>query len=131
MSFSSWKREFYPKKSDTVKSEKEAIKHSLRKWQGLTKQNLKKHKITLSAGIPSLYPPYIETKTDSFFIDYTSCSLCYWSFDHLTKDCDECPLGKIIGDSCGGKKGPYAYFTKTNDPTLMINALKKCLKENS
>lgn len=43
MSIKTWKEEFYPVKPRKSMTTKEAIEHSLRKWEGLRKSNLKKH----------------------------------------------------------------------------------------
>jgi len=43
MTIKTWKEEFYKVKPSKRMSKVEAIQHSLLKWQGLTKSNLKKH----------------------------------------------------------------------------------------
>lgn len=40
MSLKTWKLEFYPVEASTV-SKEDALDHSLRKWEGLTEENLK------------------------------------------------------------------------------------------
>lgn len=43
MSLITWKAKFYPEPANARMSKRDALLHSLRKWEGLTKENLKKH----------------------------------------------------------------------------------------
>jgi hypothetical protein len=43
MSLNTWKIEFYPQEACEVEDQLEAAKHSLRKWGGLTTENLERH----------------------------------------------------------------------------------------
>ena len=45
MSIESWKAEFYPTPADEA-SKDQAIAHSLRKWEGLRKENLDRHELS-------------------------------------------------------------------------------------
>ena len=45
MSLQTWMDEFYPTPAQKFPTELEAVEHSLRKWKGLTKENLEKHSV--------------------------------------------------------------------------------------
>ncbi len=50
MSLATWKAEFYPFTAEKCAAEfpEEALDHSIRKWEGLSPENLKKHGVLLS-----------------------------------------------------------------------------------
>lgn len=105
MTTTSWMAEFYPINAELA-PESEAIKHSLRKWKGLTEKNLQKH------GISS---PPIEV-TD------TTCSLC---ISYKSK-CMACPLGQYLGRPCASYHGKYEFeeYIENGNPIPMITALE-------
>lgn len=133
MSLQTWKEEFYPEKPRKSMTEKQAIEHSIRKWEGLRKTNLKKHKILLYHSVH-----FIEDENDGMYIESESCALCK-KYLHLDKyeanPCEECPLYKSLGKPCdqfkllGEQTSPYIIWEKTGDPRPMIKALKKLLEE--
>ena len=45
MSLLTWMKEFYPTPADSLQAQKAPAAHSLKKWQGLTRDNLRKHKV--------------------------------------------------------------------------------------
>lgn len=109
-----WIKEFYPVEASEV-SKKNALLHSLRKWRGLTKENLSKHGLS-SSPIP---------------IDSGSCALCYY---YINDECKKCPLYILRnGISCDEltedeTNSPYGYFLDEKDPTLMIDLLEEASK---
>jgi hypothetical protein len=133
MSLSTWKKEFYPISASKC-SKKNAAAHSLKKWEGLIKKNLKKHSLAIDP--PELYDPKNEENSYSencFEFNETTCSLCVkyysdenWSPDNDDLSCKKCPLYKVLGNmSCTERGQPYYTFTDTGNPVPMINALKK------
>ena len=123
MSIKTWKAEFYPTKPTKRMSKKDAILHSLRKWEGLTKENLDKHGLDIICG--NLY----DENDDEFEINSDTCSLCvkYW---HGEDECATCPLFKKLRFDCGdgrlGKDGFRKWIVYKN-PDLMIKNLKSLL----
>ncbi len=125
MSIESWIEEFYPEKAWGVKrSDLEALKHSLRKWEGLTKDNAKRHDVNVGC---------IE---DAVWIDSSSCALCY---KHMyTSKCRACPIFKSngVGCACGGAADTFVYsewgaWVDDKDPQPMIDILRKLVVEYS
>jgi hypothetical protein len=132
MSKKSWKEEFYPVAISKVKSEIDSIKHSLQKWIGLRKKNLKKH------GIEEGSNNYAYAYWYPIWIDMTTCALCrnfcceeeYFNSKNNKGGCSACPLFKHLKERCDCKKSsPYMIWEKRNDPEPMIKALKACLKK--
>ena len=132
MSLASWKKEFYPIPASKT-SKRSAVAHSLRKWTGLTKANLKKHGLeACEATICEKNDEYEEMQIES-----DSCALCHHylgdiSFNALDY-CANCPLYKVRGNvSCDQRKvaeyaAPYVAFLDTGDARPMLKWLKKCV----
>jgi hypothetical protein len=126
----SWKKEFYPLPAHKINAKgsvKDLIEHSLRKWNGLTKENLEKHDLKLDD-----YSD-VTTKTErtTFLIDSSSCALCARFAEDL--DCIGCPIYKLNNNStCGSRKlslDPYTNFKEgDSNPTMMITMLQKALE---
>lgn len=126
MSFATWKKEFYPRDADEPMKVKTAIKHSIKKWEGLSKANLKKHGLEMTER--SIYEQGIWCMT----IDSTTCALCHL-FVEKDGHCHNCPLYKSLGQhQCDGYTdkgtGPYNAILNSN-PRPMQKALKKTLKQ--
>lgn len=141
MTLKSWKAEFYPITAGQAakKSLVEAVEHSIQKWNGLRKANLKKHNLEVG------YLDRIEDEDgDTLGIDVDSCALCK-KFVVPNGKCDGCPLfesrGKVTCDNYTKKEfeeedgnHPFGEWCDWNNPVPMIRALKKALKwakENS
>ena len=119
MSIESWKAEFYPVEADKCPKEN-VVAHSIRKWEGLYADNLKKHGLEVDSD-------YIEDCLyDRFYIDSSSCALCQ---THFT--CGDCPLYKVRGDvSCDNRskrevRSPFKTWTELNRADHMLRWLKK------
>lgn len=115
MSIETWKQEFYPVPASEATSDVHtALDHSIRKWTGLLKKNLKKHGLTASW-------PRIWEGRKSFPITTDTCALC-----HLYHDaCDLCPLG-----GCG----PFSAFciwAEIGDARPMLTKLKQARKNHA
>lgn len=114
MSLETWKEEFYPIPSDEV-SESQALAHSLRKWEGLKKENLEKHGVGATGG-------YV----DELPIDSSTCALCH---HHVDVGCATCPLS-VRGDeeiyTCDSE---YRAWYRTGDPEPMIERIKDAINK--
>lgn len=143
MSIATWKEEFYPVPASRI-VKKDAAAHSLKKWRGLTKANLKKH------GLEKDYALIIPYTGAAFFrVDASTCALCirYYSKDVEVEDdyrdyareyeyqaCSKCPLFIALGNNpCtyapkNRLNSPYGKWIDTGDATDMIKALEKTVK---
>lgn len=132
----SWLDEFYPvtaeefgskmkKNKNDIQVEIEAIKLSLRKWQGLLSKNLKKY------GLKSDGSKVTDNNNCVIiYISASSCSLCELYFS-MSDSCDKCPLSKHLGYTCDYSNGvePSVYNRSIEDPSIMVDLLKEMLKE--
>lgn len=120
MSIETWKREFYPIDAKSEMSEKEAILHSIKKWEGLTKENLNKHMLDADVDCGWLSDEFGEAFFD---IDSSNCALCAKFIQH---GCQDCPLYKKQGFVCGkgDKTDGYLAWSQDADPSLMLENLK-------
>lgn len=126
MGLTSWKKEFYPNTAEQVVKTgkiKTLIKHSLRKWEGLTEENVVKHGIRING--------YGDIATNDgksgLLIDSSSCSLCIKFYKEFT--CTGCPLYEHFGCKCDDEEMPFEHWREYGDPEPMIEALKECLKK--
>lgn len=151
MSIKSWKEEFYPVGAralcqDPSASTVDLIKHSLKKWIGLRKENIGKHALAKSGRSLVDFArafPFGE----SFEIDGASCALCVkfnaLSMDEeIDDDCLDCPIVSVNeGFTCDGRTPnslEYSYeddreiynawASISSDPEPMIAVLEKALK---
>ena len=144
MSIETWKEEFYTVPADDRRAKRShtaAVNHSLKKWRGLTKENLEKHglikKSMTSVIIPINGGGYISTAG-------TTCALCCMEDDRTClnnstneKFCRRCPLFRTLGKQCNQENffdiseepSPYSEFLSKDDPLPMIKALEKTKKK--
>lgn len=142
MSLKNWKKEFYSPMVPATKSWLKACEHSLRKWEGATKANLRKHELHWNgAGVEEK----IEDDTEYWnavnleFNDDT-CALCQRADMLIAKSkpgrdvhrCSVCPLVAIQGGiDCTDMDSPFDTYYETGNPTRMIAALRKLHKQLS
>lgn len=121
MTLKTWKKEFYPKAPTKKMTTREAIEHSIKKWEGLRPENLEKHGMRISSH-------RIEDELDDLDINADSCALCkkfYFDFE-----CVECPLYQQLGKRCdANSRSPYQIWRDKDNPVPMIKALKRTLEE--
>jgi len=124
MSLETWKAEFYPIPAHEVPVE-DAVQHSLRKWRGLTKENLEKHGLVRRKNV------IIESGVWRFGVESDSCSLCKHYLSPFS-NCHHCPLANVLGGRCDEDQGdldevdsPYHEFTRNGNPLPMIEALER------
>lgn len=136
MSKASWLKEFYPISVEELFSrtpeptDVELVEHCLRKWEGATKENLKKHNLH-KLGIDI----FTNTKNSlvlSFGSD--SCALCERYNQTDDDSCLGCPIyesrdGVACYDpSSGNDDSPYRTFLMASDAKPMIETLKIALE---
>ena len=137
MSIKTWIKEFYSKPAKEV-SKKNALAHSILKWEGLLKKNLKKHGLSKSRAdgfIENSDKNYELPGINYFGIDAESCALCevHWK-DANYGSCGDCPLFKVRGDvSCARPRSdeddsPYDEFIEHDDARPMLKWLKRAEK---
>ena len=113
MSLDTWRKEFYPVTAAKVPKNL-AVQHSLTKWIGLRKSNLKKHDVVL---IINKYDVSIRYGRDSISITCESCALCQIYLVVGAKDeCYLCPLENCVNE--------YVTFRNEQDPESMIKLLE-------
>lgn len=135
-----WLEIYYPECADETKKI-DAIRHSLRKWIGLKKENLRRFNVSLSEVDYSahVFKPKDadpESRMILLEIDSESCALCFWYYKERFSiingehPCSACPLFDPINEkSCSDLHSPYYVFAETRDPSDMIKALRKILLE--
>lgn len=118
MSIESWKQEFYPVEADSEMSEQEAILHSIKKWEGLTEENLNKHAVCVN-----YFKDLHDEFGGAFDIDSSTCALCA---KFLSNDCQDCPLYKKQGFICGegDETDGYLAWARDADPSIMLENLR-------
>lgn len=134
MSLQTWKEEFYPVPVESLAPDLPdlaLVQHSLKKWEGLTPENLQKHGVKASSG-------YIENAAEDKLggliseilpIDAYTCSLCDKYIPVYEKErCDLCPLYKALGNnSCDDKGMPFKAWAWESDPKPMIAGLRRAV----
>lgn len=125
MSISSWRREFYPKPaSKAAGSDHEALEHSIRKWEGLSRDAQKRH------GLKRRAFGRIVSEGASFQFGVDSCALCTRYYDD---GCFGCPLA-AVGERCIDEGSAYVRFSDGGPSRPVLNALKRArrvVKERS
>lgn len=128
MSSKSWLSEFYPVEADdgSLKTNLQRVQHSLQKWRGLRKEELKRHNIKVVDDC-RLY----TKRTDNFVLQVNadSCALCMKYGDAWY--CSGCPLTRVrAGSPCdkgrlSEDQAPWRAWTYDQNPEPMIAALEK------
>jgi hypothetical protein len=154
MSMQTWKQEFYASPASKVGATAylrddviSAVEHSLRKWEGLTEENLAKHEVELSIDYCGVLTPG-DPKSE-LGINGHSCALCCYvdtieDDNGVYVDCNPCPYFKTFKKACcmhtedqryaslvgtDVNDYPFTVFEDTGNPLPMIQALEKVLSE--
>lgn len=130
MTIKTWMAEYYPisAKSFIESSDEECIMHSLKKFEGAKKENLKKHNVVLYEGdiYTSFHDDNFANSIPSFSFDSFTCALCQkYCLEELS--CKNCPLYRIE-KWCNVDIGPWDLFLKGGNPIPMIKALEEALE---
>jgi len=126
MSLQSWKKEFYPVSASRV-ADKDALAHSLRKWQGLTRAALRKHKLVRCGDSIG------EEEPDEYFpIDSSTCALCKAFHEELPggASCGSCPLVGLSEqeENASGCSKEYLAWSDDYKPAPMLTLLRKAMR---
>lgn len=145
MSLSAWRRAFYDVPAEAVAADRrngdlDLIAHSLRKWEGLKRENLDAHGLYAEGGEIL----WREEEYVVFLVDTETCALCQRHYgkekvlDHPylgSHECGTCPLARSRpgGAPCDRrarreKAAPFDRFLDTGDAKPMIRALQKARK---
>lgn len=125
MALKKWGKKFFSVPAKEAATDiRSALQHSLKKWTGLSKHNLKKYKLFHRLGVPVI----TSNKFNECWIDDHSCAMCQL---YLAKNkCNECPIYKSNGNApCGEDDTPYTKWVDTGKAKPMIKALKNALKK--
>lgn len=131
MSLQTWREEFYPCSADSEEALSKPVSHSLRKWEGLRKENLDKHDVYYNGGMVN---ERVERRLkDSMPISGETCSLCASQkkrvIDESIKNgvdcsfanlCIECPIVKTRDRDCMME---FIDFQDNKNPEEMIYLL--------
>lgn len=129
--------ELGPMSKEQKAQEISALKHSIRKWEGLRPETLREYGVHFNyPGVSYVSPDYIapeefDSRSDPhLYIDSTSCALCALKATR----CSNC---SIVGMRYDGTELPEDEFTcepefakmvMNKDPEPMISLLNKTLK---
>jgi hypothetical protein len=120
MSLASWKAEFYKVDASEVPIG-QALDHSLLKWTGVLKKNLKKHNCYMDPCISRAITDGLITNI--FVLDGGTCALCTWH----SPFCKTCHLW-LKGKTCNDSNRGYRVFCDTGDPRLLVRELRAAVK---
>lgn len=131
--------ELGPKSKEQKAQEISALKHSIRKWEGLRPETLREYKVAYStSGFSYVFPKDInpeefDPRSDPHLsIDATSCALCALK----SVICEDCSIGgylasteemEIPQDELNCLK-QFREMTKDKNPEPMISLLNETLK---
>lgn len=135
MSVKSWLKEFYPVDCDdeSIKTNLQAVQHSLQKWRGLTQEQLQKHRVSVDQRSGWHAGRLLSGRSKGRLrINDQSCSLCQKHMD--SNDCKSCPITRVTGRRCDQKAynqtkdvwgSPWHEFTDNCNPAPMIAVLER------
>jgi len=123
VSLETWKEEYYPVPASAV-SREDALDHSIRKWEGLRPENLKRHGLRRAEITRRTIVE--KDSLEGLDIDAGSCALCH-HYEESGK-CPECPLYLVRGARCDtwvreSALSPYQSWMRTGSPVAMLELL--------
>ena len=124
MSFTTWKKEFYPTTAHSTKGAPvvDAINHSLQKWTGLRAENLAKHGLERVAG----HVRKLDGATTYQVAQAPQCALCV-KFARQDS-CTTCPLATNKDPAPSyGCIDQWTEFAYAGNPEPMIAALTRAI----
>lgn len=128
MSLGTWKEEFYPIPANACKK-KDSLAHSLQKWIGFRKANLKKHRVRFVCN--QLVDNLNRSKQFSA-AGLGSCALCTYHYGDMCIDCPLLIARKNVKcfKSNSIEMSPYSAHIKKGDPNPMIRLIRKAIKQS-
>lgn len=141
MSLASWKNEFYPVPAEqAIGDAVSAVNHSLRKWEGLRADNMKRHGCYAAGSAISDDPLDVVSDDGTMLLNCETCALCKYK-DSVTGNqwyCDKCPITLATGCPCDDLYAddgadeyvviPWDEWTTRQDPEPMIAVLETTRK---
>lgn len=127
MTLKTWKKIYYPVEANVPKTDADALKHSLLKWQGLRPAAMQSHGVELNP----LYALWLTDDTDdeSLRLSSGTCALCQL---HVHNRCTSCPLYAVRSVACDIlEDAPWRVFVSDHDPEPMITLIEQALKAAS
>jgi hypothetical protein len=123
MSLQSWKDEFFPKPVEETTVE-EALDHSIRKWQGLQEDALRRH---VAFG-PVGFAGNMTFDDGQFDTAGSNCALCFHFNRPSSYDkCGKCPLAAARngvpcdeGSPSDANNAPWVEWTNNDDAKPML-----------
>jgi hypothetical protein len=116
MSLQTWKDEFYNVPAEeAAESPLSAAQHSLKKWRGLTTENLERHGMMKEGESRNIWNGW----GGRFNVDGYTCALCI----SVDDNCRKCGLWEL-GYGCKDDQ-EYGMWYYQDDPLPMITALEK------
>jgi len=107
MSIKSWKEKYYPIPANQVEK-KDAVQHSLLKWEGLQSDVLIEYGLNRSAEIYQIE----DFEGATFEVTADTCALCLLYYDEEKEHegppklmCEKCPIYEEQGCSCTSPTG--------------------------
>lgn len=141
MSLTTWKEEFYPIPADKAKGDAlTAVDHSLKKWEGLRADNMKRHGCYAAGSAISDDLLDVVTDDGTMLLNCETCALCKYkdSLDDERTYCDKCPITLATGSPCddlyadddGDEAAviPWDEWTARQNPEPMIAVLETTRK---
>lgn len=127
MSLRTWKGEFYPEEPNHLMSPQAAIEHSIRKWEGAKKVNLRKHGVVLR--FDRVCEPGSEYAGVGLPFNSTTCALCrkFNSYRTIGIRCASCPL-TAVGQLCGSDGSAYSKWLEDYNA---VDGVLEALREAS
>lgn len=110
MSLKTWTKNYYPVEANKVKTMKEAIRHTYRKWYGVHANILSQHGLRNDLGT-------LKDNTGCLAFGHDNCALCVISKYNMY-GCEKCPLKQIRNASCIH----VGYVPTTTDKLCMNDA---------
>lgn len=137
MSLTTWKEEFYPIPADKAEGDVlTAVDHSLKKWEGLRADNMKRHGC-YAAGSWISDDPLDVSDDGTMLLNSATCALCKYK-NSLNDDggCNKCPITLATGRPCDDLYAdddeaaviPWDEWTARQNPEPMIAVLETTRK---
>lgn len=130
MSIETWRTEFYPEEAVAVAlrgNDIECIEHSIRKWSGVSPENLQKHNVYVRGF-------RIEARDEDASWSHLpmaseTCALCHLADIRLNEEqgdeCSQCPIVKATGAKCDSQ---WHHFETGEGEVPMQQLLQKTLE---
>lgn len=122
MSLASWKAEYYPidAQEAAAKGDLVAVEHSIRKWEGLTPENLARH------GCAKILRNISDEDRQILQINDSTCSLCVLHYKKLNSEpCATCPIFLVHEPCCDWPQSPFTRWVATTSPHPMLRVLNQ------